>query len=136
MWFAKELVMRRLAFYLGLMIVVIAILGFAAPTVLLNAATSALTKAGLYTAAVTRVFFGLILILAAAASRLPRTIRTLGILMVVGGLVTPFIGVERARTVIEWWTMQGPLVIRAWAAIALVLGAFIIYAVTPRHSEG
>ena len=78
--------MRWLAFLIGLIIAALGILGIAAPTVLLDVTAFALTQVGLYVAAALRVAFGLVLIAAAAASRLPRTLRILGALIVVGSI--------------------------------------------------
>jgi hypothetical protein len=125
--------MRWLAILVGLIIAALGILGIAAPTTLLDATGFALTKTGLYVAAALRVVFGLVLIAAAAASRLPKTLRVLGALIVVAGVITPFFGLERARAMVDWWSAQGPLFMRAWAALAVIFGLFIVYAVTPRR---
>jgi hypothetical protein len=126
--------MRWLAFLVGLIIAALGVLGIAAPTVLLDVTAFALTQVGLYVAAALRVAFGLVLIAAAAASRLPRTLRILGALIVVAGVITPFFGHERARAVVDWWSAQGPSFMRGWAVLAVIFGLFIIYAVFPRRS--
>jgi hypothetical protein len=125
--------MRLLAVLIGLIIAALGVLGMAAPTVLLDTTEFALTQVGLYVAAALRVGFGIVLIAAAPVSRLPRTVRILGVLFVVAGVITAFVGVERTRAIVDWWTVQGPISMRAWAAIAVVLGVFIIYAFTARR---
>ena len=45
-----------------------------------------------------------------------------------------YLGAERAQAILEWWSGQGPLFIRLGAGIALVLGGFIAYALTPGRS--
>ena len=97
-------------------------------------AAFALTYVGLYVAAAVRVVFGLVLTAAASASRLPKTLRILGVLMVVAGIITPVFGVERARAVVDWWSAQGPAFMRAWAALAVVMGLVIVFAVAPRRA--
>jgi len=123
--------MSKLAIFFGLLIAALGLLGVAAPTILLQAAPFTLTQAGLYAAAAFRVVVGLVLILAAPASRMPRTLRVLGALMVIGGIATPFIGVERARAMVEWWSALGPVFMRVWASLAVLVGSFIIYAASP-----
>jgi hypothetical protein len=125
--------MSRLAIFFGLIIAVLGLLGVAAPTILLQSASFTLTQIGLYGAAAFRVIVGLVLILAAPTSRMPRTLRVLGGLIVIGGIATPFIGVERARAMVEWWSALGPVFMRVWAALAVLLGSFIIYAASPRR---
>ena len=54
-----------------------------------------LTPAGLYAIAVLRVAIGLLFVLAAPSSRAPRTLRVLGLIVIVAGLATPWFGVAR-----------------------------------------
>lgn len=124
--------MRWLAAFVGLIIAALGVLGVVAPTALMEAMGFALSEVGLYAAAAFRIAFGLVLIAAAPAGRLPRTLRVLGALVVAGGVVTPFLGLERARAMVDWWSAHGSSFMRAWAALALIFGLFIIYATTPR----
>lgn len=87
------------------------------------------TPTGLYTAGAIRVAMGLVVILCAAASRAPKTLRVLGALMCLQGLSATALGPEHARTVLEWETMR-PALLRAGAIIALVSGLFMVFAVT------
>ncbi len=87
-----------------------------------------MTPVGLYVVAVVRVAIGLLLIRVAPASRTPRTLRVLGVIVVVAGLLTPLIG-ARARAILDWWAALGPAYLRLPAVIALAFGAFVIYAV-------
>jgi NO-binding membrane sensor protein with MHYT domain len=125
--------LRWFAVLVGLIISAIGILGMAAPTVLLDATRFAQTQVGLYVAAAVRVAFGVALIGAAAASRMPRTLRIAGAVVVVAGIITPFFGVERTQAILDWWSAQGTAFTRTWAAFALIFGLFIIYAATPRR---
>jgi hypothetical protein len=92
-------------------------------------------RGGLTAASSGRVAFGLALIGAAAASRLPKTLRILGAFIVVAGIVTPFSGVERTQAIVDWWAAQGTTFMQGWAAFALIFGLFIVYAVTPRRAR-
>ena len=125
--------MKILALVLGLIVSAIGMLGVAAPTLLLDFARSLQTAAALYAVAAIRIAFGTVLILAATGSRLPKTLRVLGALIVIGGLITPFIGVDGSRAMIEWVWDHGSVFMRAWAGVAVALGLFIVYAVAPRR---
>ena len=61
---------------------------------------------------------------------MPRVLIALGILIILFGLATPFIGIERSRAMFELWTSQGTSMARAWPVIAIALGAYISYVVT------
>jgi hypothetical protein len=91
------------------------------------------TPGRLYTAAGLRVAMGVVVILAAAASRAPKTLRVLGIIMCLQGLAATLMGPGRARAVLEWETMQGTALLRVGAAVALVAGVFMAFAVMSRR---
>ena len=126
---------KILATALGLLIVAIGVLGVATPSVLLEFGRSLQTTNALYIVAAVRVIFGAVLLWVAPASRTPKILRVLGVLIIVVGLFTPFFGVERSRAMFDWWSTQGPLFTRVWAIVAVVFGLFIVYVITsPRRS--
>ena len=87
------------------------------------------TPGGLYAAGAVRVAMGLVLILAASSTRWPRTLRAFGVAMCLQGLAANVLGLERARAILEWEAMHTAL-LRAGAAVALVTGGFVAFAVT------
>lgn len=119
------------AFLIGLLIVAQGILGIAAPEVFAALIRTIQAPLVIYVAAAIRVLFGAVLYLAAPASRAPKGLRVLGALIVIGGLLTPFVGIQFAHVVLGWWSEGGAAVVRAWAGFALGLGAFIVYATAP-----
>jgi hypothetical protein len=128
--------MKLLAIAVGTIIVAIGIVGVAAPSILFDFGRSLQTTDELYVLAAIRVLFGVILLLVPATSRMPWTLRVIGVVMVLGGLATPLFGVERIHEIVDWLAAQGPLMTRAWAGIAVILGIFIVYAGGPlrRHT--
>ena len=84
----------------------------------------------LYTAAALRMVMGLGVILTAPASRAPRTMRALGAVMFLQGLMAAGLGPEHARAVLEFETKQGHAILRLGAAVALAAGIFMAYALT------
>jgi hypothetical protein len=88
------------------------------------------TPVTLYAAAAIRVAMGLVVFLYAPASRAPKTLRALGAVMCMQGLTAALLGPDRARSVLEWETMQGTAALRAGAAVALAAGGFLVFAVT------
>jgi hypothetical protein len=95
------------------------------------------TPARLYTAAAVRVAMGLVVILSAAASRAPKTLRAMGAVMCMQGLAATLLGPVHARAVMEWETTQGTALLRVGAAVALATGCFFIFALSgqPRHPK-
>jgi len=121
------------ALLVGLFIVAVGMLGVVAPHGLLTAVRSILTPLGLYLVAALRVAIGVVLVLVAPSSRVPKVLRILGVIIFVAGLITPFFGVDRARAMLDWWSAQGAAFMRLWAGLAVAFGAFVVYAVAPRR---
>jgi hypothetical protein len=132
---AEESSVRSSAILVGFVIVALGLVGVVAPGVLVNLGRQSATSVGLYVVAAVRIVVGLLLIGASSSSRMPRTLRIVGIVALIAGLATPFLGVERARTIMEWWLSPGPVVVRAASLFALALGGFIIYALGSNRRE-
>ena len=90
-----------------------------------------ITPGGLYAIAALRVAIGLVLLLAAPASRAPRTLRVLGVIVIFAGLVTPWFGVARSLAVLDWWASVGPSLRRLEAGVAVALGGLLVYGFRP-----
>ena len=122
--------MRMAALLVGLFTAGVGVVGLVSPATLTAARRQYFaTPAGLYTAGATRLAMGLVVILAARASRAPRTLRVLGVLMCIQGLSAAILGPEHARTVLEWETAR-PALLRAGAIVALASGVFMVIALT------
>jgi hypothetical protein len=121
--------MRPLALLVALLIMIIGIVGVVAPDRLITAGRYVITPVGLYAMAALRVGMGLVLMLVAPISRAPRTLRALGAIVLVAGLATPLLGVDRARKIAEWAATQGTALVRGAAGLMLAIGSFIAFAV-------
>ena len=124
--------MTNAALLVGLLVVAQGIFGLLLPELFLGLVRAIQAPPILYLAAVVRILFGVILVLAAPRSRAPILLRGLGLLIAVGGILTPFFGVQFAEVVLGWWS-QGPSVVRTWAGLALLLGTLIVYANIPKR---
>ena len=115
------------AMALAAIIAVYGAFGVMAPSAFLNFASSLISPIALYVVAAVRIIFGALLLSVASVSRMPRTVRVIGIVIVIAGLVTPFFGVEHSEAVLSWWSSQDALLVRAAAAVLMIAGAFIVY---------
>ena len=127
--------MRALGIFVGLLAVVAGVLLVAAPDTFVAIAEPFATTAGLYAAALIRVAFGVILWRASRVSRAPAALRVIGIIVVIAGVTTPFVGADRARAMLDWWVGQGPALMRVVGGIILLLGGAIIHAFTTRRAS-
>jgi hypothetical protein len=113
---------------LGLVIAGAGVMGVLRPRSLVEWVELFATPDRLYLAAGIRVGFGIILIGAAASCRAPDLVRLLGVTAVIAGVATPFVGVERVRRVIAWWTERSDGFIRAYSSVPILLGLFLLWA--------
>ena len=125
--------MKILAIVIGLLVAVVGLVGVVAPSYILEIGRSLLTPMSLYGVAASRIGFGVVLWLVAANSRLPTALRVIGIVIILAGVFTLFLGVERSGAILDWWSDRGSLFMRVSLAAPLVMGLFIVYALTSRR---
>jgi hypothetical protein len=125
--------MTIVAFVLSLFVGALGALGLISPMRLLDIVRHFQSPTGLYAAGALRVVLGGALLFAAPSSRAPKVLRILGVIILVAGLFTPLIGVERVHRLMDWWSTQGAVFMRVWATFALALGLFLAYAVVPKE---
>lgn len=123
--------METAAFALSVLVAILGAIAFAAPARALDIARAFDRPGGLYILAAIRLVLGVALVLAGPSSLEPEVVRALGILIGVAGILTPVVGVERQRRLLNWWSARGRAFQRAWAAVGLALGLFLAYAVAP-----
>lgn len=120
-------VLRKIGLAIGALIILASAISFAAPVLRLAAERSMMTPTGLDAIAALRIAIGLVFVLAAPASRAPRTLRVLGSIVIIAGLVTPWFGVARALAALNWSAGAGPTVMRLDAVAGMALGGFLVY---------
>jgi hypothetical protein len=125
--------MRIVVLLIALVIIVMGVVGVFAPDKVMAMRREYLAiPRGVYTVGAIRVALGLLLILVAPASRMPKPMRVLGMLVCAQGLIQiigmPFVGLDRARAILEWEAMH-PALLRVGALVALATGGFIAYGV-------
>ncbi len=115
---------------LGLSIAVVGLLSIAWPESLAAILRESQTPAALYLGAGSRVLLGISLLLSAPSSRAPTTLRVLGVIFLVGGLVMPLLGLEVFRASAGSFLSLGSWAVRVWGGVAMGFGLSIAYAVS------
>jgi hypothetical protein len=105
--------------------------GVLAPSRLIDFVNRFGSKGGLWFAAGIRLVFGLALWFAAPASHAPLLLQVLGVLALVAAFVLPFMGVDRFKALIDWWTKLSPTAIRFNCLFAVAFGGVILWALLP-----
>ena len=123
--------MAVVALALGLIVAALGALGVASPSRFLGVVRWFRAPSGLYLAAALRVVYGVALFRAAAASRAPELVRIVGVAVALTGFVEPFLGIERFRRVLDWWSARGSAFVRTWAVLLLAFGLWLAWVVVP-----
>jgi len=128
--------MRLAALLVALLTIVVGMVGIVSPDsgMTLRRLYYA-TPSRFYTVGAVRAAMGLVLILAALTSRWPWALRALGAAMCLQAVAANLFGLDRARAIMEWEAMQGIVLLRMGAAVALATGGFIAFAITKRTRE-
>ncbi|MGD8496678.1 MAG: hypothetical protein PVF05_10835 [Gemmatimonadales bacterium] len=105
------------------------------PTRLPEYATRFVSPSGLWIAIALRLAVGVLLWITAAASRTPRTLRVLGGLFVASAVALAVLGLERLQGIVDWGTALDPAVLRGVGLFVALVGAFLVWSVSPRRSE-
>lgn len=114
---------------IGILITLLGVWGLLQPQPLLALVDKVWTRqSGVYLAVIIRLLFGVALLAAASESRFPVFISGLGIFVVIAALLVPLLGMTRIRGLVDWWKARPAWAIRAWAGVAALFGAFIVYA--------
>ena len=71
---------------------------------------------------------GIICVLGANQTRWPTFILVVGIVLIVAGVLLPFIGMERIERFANFWLQLPDGVIRVWAVMAMAFGAVLVWA--------
>ena len=86
----------------------------------------------IYLSAALRIGVGASFFAAARGSRATLPLFLLGLVMVAGGLVMPFIGQGMARPILDAWTSGATGIVRGWGIAATAVGVFTLWALGPR----
>jgi len=117
--------------FLGVFTLLMGVWGVLVPARLAEFVTRFGSKGGLWFAAGIRLVFGLALWFAAPASRAPLLLQLLGFAALVAAVVLPFMGVDRFKRLIDWWTALSPNAMRFNSLFAVAVGAVILWALLP-----
>jgi hypothetical protein len=123
--------MTAIALAFSLLVAAVGVLGLVSPSRIRIIQRYFERPAGLYVAAAVRLAMGAAVLLAAPASRAPAVLRIVGVVIIVAGVITAFLGRDRFRGLVAWWSARGSAFVRAWAAVALAFGLLLAYALLP-----
>jgi hypothetical protein len=117
--------MKAIALLIAALMVLLGLTGVLWPEGVMPLMLYSFSRGGIYVAAAVRIVLGGLLFLAATATRTPKTIRVVGLILVIAGIATALIPLDRAQSIKDWWVTRGPDTIRIVACFPLIAGIFI-----------
>jgi len=127
--------MKTIALFIAALLVLFGLTGVLWPEGPMQLATYSFTSTGLYVISAVRIILGGLLIVAASATRTPKTIRVIGVIVLVAGIATALIPAERALAMKDMWLARGPDTFRIAACFPLAVGIFIGLSALTKRSK-
>jgi hypothetical protein len=128
--------MKAIALGIAALLILVGLTGVLYPEGLMDLMKYSFTSTGIYVAAITRMVLGGLLLVAATATRTPKTVRVIAVIIFLAGVATALVSPERAQVLKDWWLSHGPDALRIAACFPLAVGFFILVATLtkPRNS--
>jgi hypothetical protein len=126
--------MKAMALFIAALLVIFGLTGVLWPEGLMQVATYSFSRGGLYVVAGARVILGGLLFFAASATRTPKTVRVIGLVVLIAGIATALISPERADLMKDWLLARGPDTLRIAACFPLAAGIFFAWTTLSRRS--
>jgi hypothetical protein len=128
--------MKVIALVISALMILLGLTGVLWPEGLMDLVKYSFTPRGIYVTAISRMVLGAFLLVAAQATRTPRTVRVIAVLIFLAGVATALLNAERAQLLQDWWVSHGPDALRIAACFPLAVGFFILGATLtkPRNS--
>jgi|SRR5205085_1710073 len=117
--------MKAIALSLAALLVLLGLTGVLWPEGLMALAVYSFTGSGLYVVAAARIILGGLLAFVATATRTPKTVRVIGLIVLAAGIATALIPAERALALKDMWLARGAEPLRIAACFPLAVGIFI-----------
>ena len=128
--------MKVIALVIAILIILLGLTGVLWPEGLMDLVKYSFTSTGIFVVAITRMVMGAVLLVVAPATRTPKTIRVIGVLIFLAGVATALMSPTRAQLLKDWMVERGPDFLRIAACLPLAAGFFILVATLtrPRNS--
>jgi hypothetical protein len=119
----------------SIMVVCVGIFGLISPAGVVGFIARWQSPAGLWTASIARLVFGIALWLVAPSSRTPVVLKVVSVVSVASAVVLLVAGVSRFESILSWWSHQAAVFQRGWSAVAVAGGAFILWSVIMKRNR-
>lgn len=119
--------MTQIITAIGIIYVVLGVLFFVKPQTIRSFIDFAKVGKRVYIGGVVRIIIGVLLLWATPKAAFPWAPGIIGVLVVVSGILTYVIGLQRVYAILNWWYGLDDNKLRIMAVAAAVLGVLLIY---------
>jgi hypothetical protein len=117
--------MKTIVLFLAAVMVLFGLTGVLWPEGVTQVAKYSVNSTGLYVVAAVRIILGSLLFIGARATRMPKTLRVIGILIFLAGVSTLFMSVQRTQAIVDAMLAHGAEFFRVAACVPLIVGLLI-----------
>jgi hypothetical protein len=117
--------MRKIVLLIAALLVALGLAGVFYPEGLMGLAKYSFSPTGIIVVGIARIVVGALLVLAARGSRIAKTVRVIGAIIIVAGIAGLFLSPERAQSLSSSFLEHGPDRLRIIACLPLAVGLFI-----------
>jgi hypothetical protein len=117
--------MRKIVLLLATIMILFGLIGVFWPEGLMGLAKYSVTAKGIYVIAAVRIVLGALLLITAGATRMPKTIRVIGGIILVAGVAILFMSVQQAQSLIDGIVARGVEFFRVAACVPLIAGLLV-----------
>ena len=114
---------------IGVMVGIVGVIGVVSPAIV-SAALDGLkfSPPKMYGLAVARLVIGVVLILGASSTASTMLVQVIGAILILRAAAIPILGLDRIRSLIEWWQACSPLFMRILFLAGTAFGVFLVQA--------
>ena len=114
--------MKKIVLLLAAVMVLFGLTGVLWPEALMAVAKYSVTAKGIYVVAAVRIIIGALLLIGAGATRMPKTLRVIGGIILVAGVATLFMSAQQAQSLVDGVLARGVEFFRVAACLPLIVG--------------
>jgi hypothetical protein len=117
--------MKTIVLLIAILLVLFGLTGVLWPEGVTQVAKYSVNSTGLYVVAAVRTILGALLFIGARATRMPKTLRVIGILIFLAGVSMLFMSVQRVQAIVDALLAHGAEFFRVAACLPLIAGLVI-----------
>jgi hypothetical protein len=117
--------MKTIVLLIAILLVLFGLTGVLWPEGVTQVAKYSVNSTGLYVVAAVRIILGALLFIGARATRMPKTLRVIGILIFLAGVSMLFMSVQRVQAIVDALLAHGAEFFRVAACLPLIAGLVI-----------